>query len=76
MRRSKVAVRVTHSRCGPPSQVIRVKNYAGTRLPVTACSYSPDAKHIVAGGEVRAWRGVHRCACALRCNDVRCVLSR
>ena len=42
-------------------QVIPVKNAKGTRLPVTACSYCPNATHIVAGGEVR------RCTeCALR----------
>ena len=32
-------------------QVIRVKNTGGTRLPVTACAYSPQGKHIIAGGE-------------------------
>jgi WD40 repeat protein len=33
------------------AQVARVKNAGGTRLPVTCCSYSPNARHIVCGGE-------------------------
>lgn len=42
-------------------QVVRVKNAGGTRLPVTACAYSPAGKHIVVGGEVSVM--VHEMCC-------------